>query len=88
MEVPLPKNVSSSVQPPIVNPVNPYPHCGIHAVACSPCGTMLATGGDRPEDCQVFRITGEGEDSRPELVPACILSVSSTTKTSSLSVVA
>eukprot|EP00884_Botryococcus_braunii_P020412 jgi/Botrbrau1/7054/Bobra.0165s0077.1 len=72
LEVPLPKNVAPTLQPP--SALNPYPHCGIHAIACSPCGTMLATGGDRPHDCQIYNISGlEGRHSVPVLTPKCVL---------------
>lgn len=46
-----------------------YSNCGIHALALSPDGGMLATGGNTPADCQIMRVTRDSSGAAPALEP-------------------
>jgi hypothetical protein len=57
-----------------------FSNCGIHALALSPDGSMLATGGTTPSDCQIMRVTRGGgggaySGTAPELTPVQTLVV-------------
>lgn len=52
--------------------------CGIHCLATSPDGGLLATGGDNPNDCQIWSV-GDSDcawDTPPQLRPLTTLVVS------------
>lgn len=50
--------------------------CGIHSVVLNPSQDLLATGGEDPADCQVFRVDrGSGAGQDPTFTPSQTLTV-------------
>jgi len=52
-QVPLPARPS---RPEALEPANEFGNCGIHCIALSPGGELLATGGTEPADCVVLHV--------------------------------
>ncbi len=52
-QVPLPARPS---RPQTLEPANEFGNCGIHCIALSPGGELLATGGTEPADCVVLHV--------------------------------
>ena len=77
VDVPLPPAPPRASPPPSSSPPSPLPPlggpagAGIHSIALSPDGTLLATGGRDVSDCQIFEVVrGAAPGAPPSLAPA------------------